>query len=75
MPRLRTYAPGLQITRRQGQAVTITCPDGREIEIEFNRNLGKYIRLRIDAPSDFTITRNELLEGAEPCTDAPNPAA
>lgn len=51
----------LSITRTRGQKVIIPLGDGRTITITASRR----VRLRIEAPADIPILRDELLERAK----------
>jgi sRNA-binding carbon storage regulator CsrA len=49
------------LTRRDGQRVVITTPEGRRItvEVNLNRHLGQ-VRMRIEADREVQILREEL---------------
>ncbi len=49
----------LTITRKAGNAITITTPDG-DIKITVRRIEKRQVRLSIDAPKHLTILRDEL---------------
>ena len=50
----------LVLTRKLGEAVVMTDPDGRRIVIRVNRVRGDQVRIAIDAPRDVNIAREEL---------------
>ena len=51
----------LMLTRRDGQRVVITTPEGRRITVEVNRHLGQ-VRMRIEADREVQILREELTQ-------------
>lgn len=55
----------LVITRRTGERLRIKCPDGTTIWIKLKKVFGQQASLAFDAPPDYLIHREELLqEGA-----------
>jgi carbon storage regulator CsrA len=55
----------LVLTRKPDESITIRCPDGTFITISVCRIDPNYkVRLGLDAPKDFKITRTELIEKA-----------
>ena len=55
----------LALTRRIGESVILTLPDGRRVEVWFGDKSGDQVRFGIDAPDDVRIHRAELLEGED----------
>lgn len=53
----------LVITRRSGQAIFITTPEGRVIEIMTFIH-GSQVKLSVKAPDDFLIDREEKIQQA-----------
>ena len=51
----------LVLTRKEGQQVTITTPSGEELVITITEG---NCRLGIDAPQEYLILRDELLDKA-----------
>lgn len=51
----------LTVSRRQNEAIVITLPDGRVIEVKNIGHESPYTRLRIEAPRDILIDRKEVL--------------
>jgi carbon storage regulator CsrA len=49
----------LVLTRRHGERIIVTLPDGTEIRLTVVRITGSTVRLGFDAPDDFKITRSE----------------
>ena len=47
----------LIIARRQDQGVDIDCGDGNKVHVEIASVQGQYVRLAIEAPKQFRITR------------------
>lgn len=52
--------PGLLLTRRQGEAIFYTLPDGKVIEIWIKTVGANRVQIRSVAPDDVDIKRNEL---------------
>ena len=50
----------LALTRRIGESVILTLPDGRRVEFWISDKSAEQVRLGIDAPEDVRIDRNEL---------------
>lgn len=55
----------LCLTRRPGEGVTITTPDGTEIKVYIGHMHGLQAKVSIDAPKEYKIVRNEII-GREP---------
>ena len=56
----------LVLTRKQDESITIRCPDGKYVNISVCRIDSNYkIRLGIEAPGDYKITRTELIEKSD----------
>lgn len=51
----------LILSRRQGERLIFTLPDGRAMGITVNELRGKTVRLSIEAPRDIHINRAERL--------------
>jgi carbon storage regulator CsrA len=51
----------LNMTRRAGERVIITCPDGTQIEVVVTECRNGRAKLGIEAPRDYIIDREELL--------------
>jgi carbon storage regulator CsrA len=53
----------LVLTRKTDESITVRCPDGTLLTISVCRIDANYkVRLGIDAPKDYKITRTELIE-------------
>jgi carbon storage regulator len=53
-----SYIMGLCVmTRKRGDGVVITTPDGKQIQVIILGNHGSNIKLGVDAPRDCTIDR------------------
>lgn len=51
----------LFLKRRPKQKIYIMCPDGQKIEITLDSIVNKQAKIGIDASSQYTILRDELL--------------
>lgn len=49
----------LVLTRRYGESVLITLPDGRTIQVQVVRRGGAGVKLGITAPADVVVDRRE----------------
>ena len=52
----------LALTRRIGESVILTLPDGRRVEVTITDKSAGQVRLGIEAPKDVRIDREEILE-------------
>ena len=52
----------LILTRRPKESITITTPSGEIIEFKIMDSKGSQIKVGIDAPDEYSIVRNELLD-------------
>jgi carbon storage regulator CsrA len=52
----------LSLTRRIGQEVVVTLPDGREMIVKVLTLAADKVRLGFAAPADVKIMRTELLD-------------
>ena len=50
----------LVLSRKSGQRIICTLPDGRTMAITVCAVRGKYVRLGFEAPQDVNIVREEL---------------
>lgn len=62
----------LVLSRRVGEAVIISLPDGREVKVSLLDILGRRASVGVEAPRDVAIRRDELLP---PDGDRPRRAA
>ena len=51
----------LALTRKQGESITITLPDGRAIVVEVVTIHPGAIKIGVEAPTDIKILRTELI--------------
>lgn len=51
----------LALKRKQGESITITIPDGRVIVLEIVDSCYAYVKVAVQAPSDVSIVRTELI--------------
>jgi carbon storage regulator len=56
----------LILTRRPGEFIVIQLPTGEQIEITVLGLKGNQVRIGTDAPAEFSILRQELLERLAP---------
>ena len=56
----------LVLTRRPGESIVITTPAGERIEVTVLGQKGNQVRIGTDAPADFSILREELLDRLTP---------
>ncbi len=54
----------LTISRKSNEALIIQTPDGDEIRVVVHGFQKDQVKVSIDAPRDYVITREELLEGS-----------
>ena len=52
----------LILTRRPGETLIIELPTGERIEVTVLEVKGNQVRIGTDAPDEFSIVRDELLE-------------
>lgn len=59
----------LTLTRKRGEAITLTLPGGAKVRIIVKDVVRGMTRLGIDAPPEVVIARDELriIEEDEPC--------
>ena len=55
----------LALTRRIGESVILTLPDGRRVEFWISDKSAEQVRLGIDAPDDVRIDRSEVIQRRE----------
>lgn len=55
----------LALTRRIGESVILTLPDGRRVEFAITDKSAGQVRAGIDAPKDVRIDREEVIERQE----------
>jgi sRNA-binding carbon storage regulator CsrA len=53
-------ARGLSLSRKDGEAIVIELPDGRDITVTLLQSLHRRCRLHVAAPRDYPIRRGEL---------------
>jgi carbon storage regulator CsrA len=49
----------LVLSRRLSESVVITTPSGERIRVIINRVDGKVVKLAIEAPKDYSVSREE----------------
>lgn len=59
----RPHNRGLTVTRRQGERILCELGDGREIVITLHELRRGQARIRVLAPPDVLIVREELVRG------------
>jgi len=52
----------LILSRKEGEGITLTLPNGENVEIILVEHCGQKTAVGINAPDDVTILRNELLD-------------
>jgi len=52
----------LVLTRKRGEKVIVTCPDGTELAVTVVEVGGGKVRLGFDAPAAYRIRRLELFD-------------
>ena len=52
----------LILSRKHNESITITTPSGENIEITILEGKGTQVKVGIDAPKDYLILRDELLD-------------
>lgn len=55
----------LALTRRIGESVILTLPDGRRVEVTITDKSAGQVRLGIEAPKDVRIDRDEVFQRRE----------
>lgn len=60
-PRFFMEVSMLVLSRKRGEKLIVTLPDGRKIEIVVGKVAGQRVTLAIDAPRDVPVKRSELV--------------
>lgn len=55
----------LVLTRKVGERVIITLPDGRKVEIAVTEVYGRRVKVSVTAPQDVPVYRSEIDPGAQ----------
>lgn len=53
---------GLTLSRKEGEYIQLSLPDGQTIQISVNKLQGKQVKLKVYADDSIKILRSELVD-------------